>query len=114
MEKEAVRRHIQDLPLKTSHISDYNVGVSALADASFFFFFYIMESLSNDRNVMLRGIAMRRKKRVAQKFFRRKAAADAALGSIAGAGLNPAAEKRIKEKTADNKKGEDKDEKVQE
>ena len=27
---------------------------------------------------------------------------------------NPAAEKRIKEKTADNKKGEDKDEKVQE
>ncbi|WP_373108632.1 hypothetical protein [Lachnoclostridium sp. Marseille-P6806] len=51
---------------------------------------------------------------MSQKFFRRKAAADAALGSIAGAGLNPAAEKRIKEKTADNKKGEDKDEKVQE
>ena len=100
-----MRRHIQDLPLKTSHISDYNVGVSALADASFFFY---------DRNVMLRGIAMRRKKRLSQKFFRRKAAADAALGSIAGAGLNPAAEKRIKEKTADNKKGEDKDEKVQE
>ncbi len=112
MEKESVRRHIQDLPLKTSHISDYNVGVSALADASFFF--SIMESSSYDRNVMLRGIAMRRKKRLSQKFFRRKAAADAALGSIAGAGLNPAAEKRIKEKTADNKKGEDKDEKVQE
>ena len=36
MEKESVRRHIQDLPLKTSYISDYNVGVSALADASFF------------------------------------------------------------------------------
>lgn len=106
-----MRRHIQDLPLKTSHISDYNVGVSALADASFF---SIMESSSYDRNVMLRGIAMRRKKRLSQKFFRRKAAADAALGSIAGAGLNPAAEKRIKEKTADNKKGEDKDEKVQE
>lgn len=57
---------------------------------------------------------MRWKKRLSQKFFRRKAADDAALGSIAGAGLNPAAEKRIKEKTADNKKGEDKDEKVQE
>ncbi len=54
-----MRRHIQDLPLKTSHISDYNVGVSALADASFF---SIMESSSYDRNVMLRGNAMRRKK----------------------------------------------------
>ena len=111
MEKESVRRHIQDLPLKTSHISDYNVGVSALADA---LFFSVMETSSYDRNVMLRGNAMRRKKRLSQKFFRQKAAADAALGSVAGAGLNPAAEKRIKEKTADSKKGEDKDEKVQE
>ena len=58
-------------------------------------FFSIMESSSYDRNVMLRGIAMRRKKRLSQKFFRRKAAADAALGSIAGAGLNPAAEKQL-------------------
>ena len=32
-----MRRYIQDLPLKTSTVSDYNVGVSALADASFCF-----------------------------------------------------------------------------
>ena len=45
MEKESVRRHIQDLPLKTSHISDYNVGVSALADALFFFLSWKVHSM---------------------------------------------------------------------
>ena len=48
---------------------------------------------------------MRRKKRLSQKFFRRKAAADAALGSIAGAGLNPAAEDVYKRQGSPSLKG---------